>query len=36
MTEDDVHSWTTLFQHAPDDVSEATVREVLADHRQTD
>lgn len=34
MTGDDVESWARLFERAPDDVSEATVREVLAAHRQ--
>lgn len=36
MTGDDVESWARLFERAPDDLSEAIVREVLAHHRQED
>lgn len=36
MMDDDVPTWATLFGRAPDDVSTATVREVLADHRRGD
>ena len=36
MTGDDVDAWARLFERAPDDVGEATVREVLAAHRHED
>lgn len=27
-------SWTALFERAPENISEATIRELLASHRQ--
>lgn len=36
MTTDEVPTWARLFERAPGDVSDATVREVLADHRRED
>lgn len=32
----DVPTWGALFERAPDHISEATIREVLADHRNGD
>lgn len=33
---DDAPSWAALFERAPEHISEATVREMLADHRTGD
>jgi|GEM_PF-3046426 len=30
---DDTPSWAALFDRAPEHISEATIRELLADHR---